>query len=145
MAGSAQFCTLRVRVARSRYVSSQSALFCAFLGGVCVRLWGGTFFSTPSAFEPLPNGMGRTDRADRRANKGRTGVWLCPIRPASVDSGCRAAYLHLPSAALRQTTGVRPIDEIGSALLSLQAPETCTIIFRQTQLSQPSLALKAMI
>jgi hypothetical protein len=85
-------------------------------------------------------------RRGRRAHQRRTEAVGCAQHGRqSVDSGCRAAYLHLPSAAPRQTTGVRPIDEMCSSLLSLRAPETCTIVYGQTQLSQPSLALKVMI
>ncbi|KAL6883015.1 hypothetical protein HDV57DRAFT_469443 [Trichoderma longibrachiatum] len=86
-----------------------------FSQGVCVRLWGGTFFffSTPSAFEPLPNGMGRTDRAERsvsrlvqsrragvRIKDGRTGGWLCPGRPAKHLTAAAEQHICISPARL---------------------------------------------
>ncbi|KAL7818337.1 hypothetical protein V8C26DRAFT_54479 [Trichoderma gracile] len=126
-----------------------------FSRGVCVRLWGGTFFRLPPLLNPFPVAWDRQSREDSVSVGAESLERACASRmdrrlsvPSTstagkaLDSGCRAAYLQLPSAAPRQTTGVRPMDPMCFSLLRLQAPETCTIISVQAQLSQPSLALK---
>ncbi|PKK49159.1 hypothetical protein CI102_4561 [Trichoderma harzianum] len=109
---------------------------------------GGTFFSTPSACRPLPNGMGRTGRAARPVSRlaqdhyRSKGCLEVPNTPG-VDSGrqmqirCCAAAIRAPAGGpTPSTTSALPCPTPGR---QKHAPLR---IDGQTQLSQPSLCPK---
>ncbi|KAL6697354.1 hypothetical protein J3F84DRAFT_285115 [Trichoderma pleuroticola] len=100
---------------------------------------GGTFFSTPSACRPLPNGMGRTGRAARPVSRlaqdhyRSKGCLDVPDTPG-VDSG-RQMQIRCCAAAIRAPAGGGPPHRrrlLCSALPDTQAPEARTFTYTWT-------------